>query len=121
MNGWGFYQTSFNPNFLNWSAATVTLMHPFKTIDLIQQLSNLFFILTIEGKNKGKASIFIKQKPREELNQRMKRDNKAKKIIIPMESLDEDLLEDGDSDVEYIDSTERGELSGGLERLDPNI
>ena len=42
----------------------------------------------------------------------MKRDNKAKKIIIPMESLDEDLLEDGDSDVEYIDSTERGELPG---------
>ena len=55
-------------------------------------------IVSAEGKNKGKASIFIKSKPREEVNQRMRRDNKARKIVVPMDLIDEELLDAEDSD-----------------------
>ena len=58
---------------------------------------NIFYF-TIEGKNKGKASIFIKSKPREDLNMRIKKDNKSRKIVVPLESISDVELDDDEDD-----------------------
>ena len=50
--------------------------------------------ILIEGKNKGKASIFIKQKPKDLARLPRAPEQKRKKVVVPLESISDVELED---------------------------